>query len=164
MRKLGWLDFAIYLFIGAIGAFIMISIFNWMNTRDMALFSTTSPLIFPFLIGAALLVFIVLTVLSDLRGLKKTDIEDDNEEEYMDITVDVGKALLYSVGVIAYTYVIRKISFLPGTILFLIIAMVIMNHEELMITKRFGKAAMVSVVAVPLLYYIFYKIFNVMLP
>ncbi|WP_409228136.1 tripartite tricarboxylate transporter TctB family protein [Gudongella sp. SC589] len=162
MRKLGWLDYLIYLFIGAIGAFVMISIRNWMVIRNLALFSTTSPIIFPFLIGTALLVFILLTIISDIRRVKKNEVED--EEDYKDISVDLGMAVLYSAGVVIYTYVIRKISFLPGTILFLIIAMMVMNYEEMNLGKRVGKAAIVSFVAVPVLYFVFYKIFNVMLP
>lgn len=164
MRKLGWLDFVIYLFIGAIGAFVMVSIKTWMDTRDMALFSTTSPLIFPFLIGSALLVFLILTVLSDIRQSKNVEIVNENEEDDKDLTADVGMAVLYSVGVIVYTFVIRRISFLPGTILFLVIAMALMNYEELKTVKRISKAAMVSLVAVPVLYFVFYRIFNVMLP
>jgi hypothetical protein len=51
-----------------------------------------------------------------------------------------------------------------GTILFLIIGMVFMNYEELNIGKKVIKATLVSCVAVPLLYFVFYKIFHVMLP
>jgi predicted membrane channel-forming protein YqfA (hemolysin III family) len=164
MRKLGWLDFVIYLFIGAIGIFVMISIKTWMDTRDMELFSTTSPLIFPFLIGSALLVFLILTVFSDIRKSKDNDAVNENEEDDKELTLDVGMAVFYSIGVVVYTFVIRKISFLPGTILFLVIAMGMMNYEELKTGHRIGKATVVSLIAVPILYFVFYKVFNVMLP
>ena len=163
MRKLGWLDYILYAFVGAIGVFIMYTIKSLMDTRNMALFSVTSPLIFPFLIGIALLVFIALTFISDLRGVKKSE-DEDEENDGERLSLDVGMAVLYAVGVIAYTYVIRRVSFVPGSIAFLVIAMAIMNYEEQKIGLRIGKATIVSLVAVPVLYYVFHSIFNVMLP
>lgn len=162
MSKLRWIDFAIYLFIGVIIAFIMISSFNWVNVNEIKLFSTTSPIIFPFIVGCALLVFLFFTILKDTMNLKKT--EAQSKEVSKELRHDVIVAMAYSSGILVYTVVVKITGFIAGTIMFLVVAMILMNYEEPKLIKKISKAAVVSAITVPLLYFVFYKIFNVMLP
>ncbi len=160
MTKINWVENLIFIFIGLIVAFIMFSTYGWVQNDGIELFSTTSPLIFPFLIGIVMLVCLISTIFVEMKKSKEEN-KDETSDEFL---YDLKKVVIYTLGVIAYALVIKKIGFLVGTGVYLIIAMSYMNYEEQKIEKKAGRAAIVSFVAVPLLYFIFYKIFHVMLP
>ncbi|MGD9568777.1 MAG: tripartite tricarboxylate transporter TctB family protein [Sedimentibacter sp.] len=160
MTKLRWIDWLVFIIVGFIIGFMLFSIMDIVNNKGIALFSTESPLVFPFLIGVAMLVCWILTIILDVKkaGAKHT------AEESKELLHDILVALVYVVGVLIYTVVIDIIGFLIGTILFLIIGMVCMNYEESKIVMRIRNAAIVSCITVPLLYYVFHEVFKVMLP
>ena len=61
MKRFKPIDLVIYAIVGGIVAIVLTSISSWVNKDGMKLFETTSPLVFPFLIGVALFIFLILT-------------------------------------------------------------------------------------------------------
>lgn len=161
MKKIKVIDLTIYLFIGAVVTTILGSIFNWVNKDGIKIFETTSPLIYPFLIGAAMFIFLVSTIISDLRNISK---EETSKEHKGELAHDVLMAAVYAGGVLIYSIVVPKLGFIVGTIVFLVITMMIMNYEELNLGKKALKAVVISSATVPVLHFVFYEIFKVMLP
>jgi hypothetical protein len=51
-----------------------------------------------------------------------------------------------------------------ASIAFLSVTMIMLNTNEGKIASKAGKAAVASIFTVPILYYVFHGIFNVMLP
>lgn len=158
MSRLRWVDWLAFIIVGFIIAFIFISINGFIN-KGIELFSVYSPLVFPTLVGVSLLIFWVLTIILDLRkGRESTD------EGSSELAHDIVLAILYIIVIIIYALVIKKLGFMAGSILFLIIGMVYMNYDECKLFIRIRNATIVSCITVPLLYYIFYVVFRVMLP
>lgn len=160
MTKLRWIDWLVIGIVGFIVAFMLLSIINLVNNQGIALFSTESPLVFPFLIGVSMLVCWILTIFLELKKAKKKQSTGESKELLHDILV----ALIFIIGVLIYTVVIDIIGFMVGTILFLIIGMVFMNYDESKMVIRIKNAAIVSCITVPLLYFVFHEVFKVMLP
>jgi hypothetical protein len=161
MTKVSWVENLIFIFVASIVAFIMYSTYRWVQYDGIELFSTTSPLIFPFLIGIVMFVCLISTIIVETKNSKEATNSNETSDEFL---YDLKRVVIYTLGVIVYALVIKKIGFLVGTVVYLIIAMTYMNYEEQRIEKKAGRAAIVSFVAVPLLYFVFYKIFHVMLP
>ena len=161
MKRFKPLDFVIYTLIGAVVAIIFGSIINWVNNEGIMVFETTSPLVFPFLIGAAMLIFLLLTIISDYRTAAITK---DSGEDKDGLAHDVLLASMYAGGVLIYTVLVPMFGFIIGTIAFLAILMILMNYEELNFKRKAMRAVAVSVVTVPVLHFVFYEIFKVMLP
>lgn len=163
MKKLKWMDLLVIAIVGLVVAFILLSILDFVNKDGIELFSVTSPLVFPFLVGVTLLVCWILTLIKEIKnaGAKKSE-ESPNEPN--EVLHDTIIAVIFIIGVLIYAVLIKKIGFIIGSILFLSIIMVLMNYDESKMLKRVGKAAIVSCVAVPLLYFVFHEVFKVMLP
>lgn len=161
MKRFKPIDLAIYAIVGGIVAIVLTSISKWVNKDGMKLFETTSSLVFPFLIGVALFIFLILTIISDYRNAyeEKNDGEDKN-----DLGHDVLMAGIYAIGVLIYAFVVPILGFIIGTIVFLAIIMILMNYEETNIGKKAIRAFAVSAVTVPVLHFVFYQVFKVMLP
>lgn len=161
MRKLGWIDWSIYIFVGFILAYMAKSIYGWVNINGIELFTVTSPLIFPFIVFLGMLICWILTI---IKETKKAIRSEENETEKKALNANIKTAGIYAIGVLAYIFVIDKIGFLYGSIFFLILAMVYMNYDDTKMIVKIKSATIVSVIAVPTLYFIFYKVFNVILP
>lgn len=160
MSKLRWIDWLVIGIVGFIVAFMLFSILDLVNNKGIVLFSTESPLVFPFLIGISILVCWILTIISDLKKAVAIQSADDSKELLHDVFI----ALIYVIGVLSYTVVINQVGFIVGTIVFLIIGMVFMNYDESKYVLRIRNAAIVSCITVPLLYFVFHEVFKVMLP
>jgi len=119
-------------------------------------------LIFPFLVGCGTFICWILIVIKEIKLANKA--EDSAKGNMKEINADMKVAGIYAIGVFLYTIVIDKIGFLIGSVIFLILGMVYMNYDNIKIIQKIKSAAVVSVIAVPTLYFIFYKVFNVMLP
>jgi hypothetical protein len=159
MTKLRWIDWLVFGIVGFIVAFILYSIYGFVNNDGIELLSVYSPLVFPFLIGITLLICWVLTIINEIRIVGNEQSQDSKELMY-----DISIAVIYIFGVLIYSFVIGKVGFIIGSVLFLIIGMVFMNFDESNMIIRIRNAAAVSCITVPLLYYVFHEIFKVMLP
>lgn len=160
MTKLRWIDWLVFAIVGIIVSVIMVSIAGFVNNNGIELFSVTSPLVFPFLIGVTILICWIITIIKDIKSAT----EKRSHAESKELLHDVGVAIMYIIAVLTYSVVIGNIGFMIGSIVFLIIGMVFMNFDEDKVVKKIGKAAVVSCVTVPLLYYVFHEVFRVMLP
>lgn len=158
MKKLRWIDWLVITIVGLVIAFILLSIMKFVNKDGIELFSVTSPLVFPFLVGITLLVSWIITVIKDITG------ENIAKESSKDLFHEITVAVIFIIGVLIYALVIKKIGFIVGSIIFLSIIMVFMNYDEVKMAKRVTRAAIVSCVTVPLLYFVFHEVFKVMLP
>lgn len=160
MRKISWIDWLIFIFCGLILSLMLKSLTGWINS-GIKLFSVTSPLVFPFLVLCSMFICWTLTIIGEIRKAIHTE---DDEEYKKCLNSNVKTAGIYALGVLVYTIVIDKIGFLNCSIVFLVLGMVFMNYDNIPISHKIRKAALVSVIAVPTLYLIFYKVFNVILP
>ncbi len=160
MTRLRWIDWLVFAIVGFIAAVILISIAGFISNNGIELFSVTSPLVFPFLIGVTISICWIITLITEIKNSP----EKRQYAESKELLHDVGVAITYIIAVLIYSAVIGKIGFIIGTIIFLIIGMVFMNFDEANMVKKIGKAAIVSCVTVPLLYYVFHEVFRVMLP
>lgn len=164
MRKLGWIDWLIFIFVGCVLVFMSKSIYGWVNTNRIELFTVTSPLIFPFIVLCGMFVCWILTIIKEVNNAIENKENAKEIKERKEINANVMVAGIYAIGVLVYTLVIEKIGFLYGSIFFLILGMVYMNYDDTKILIKIRSAAIVSIIAVPTLYFIFYKVFNVILP
>lgn len=160
MTKLRWIDWLVFAIVGFVVFFILSSIAGFVYNDGIELLSVYSPLVYPFLIGVTLLVCWVLTFIKDIKTAKNNKFDELSKE----LIHDVGIAVIFIIGVLIYTFVIKKIGFIIGSIVFLIIGMVFMNYDESRWMIRIRNAAVVSCITVPLLYFIFHEVFKVMLP
>jgi hypothetical protein len=160
MRKVSWVDWVLFIFCGLILAVMLKSLIGWTNS-GIALFSATSPLVFPFVVLCGMFICWILTIIKEIKKAQHT--EEDGEENKL-LNSNVRMAGVYATGVLLYGIIVSRLGFLITSIIFLIIGMVYMNYDEIPIIHKIRKAALVSVIAVPTLYFIFYKVFNVILP
>ncbi len=160
MRKVSWVDWLIFIFCSLILAFMLKSLIGWTNS-GISLFSVTSPLVFPFVVFITMLVCWVLTIIKEVCLVKHTE-EDKEAKKLLNSNVKI--AGIYAIGVLLYGIVVSRLGFMVTSIIFMIIAMVYMNYDEIPVIHKIRKAALVSIIAVPTLYFIFYKVFNVILP
>lgn len=160
MRKVSWVDWVLYIFCGLILAVMLKSLIEWTNS-GISLFSVTSPLVFPFVILCGMFICWILTIIKEIKKAQHT--EEDEEEKKL-LNSNVKMAGVYAIGVLLYGIIVSRLGFLITSIIFLIIGMVYMNYDEIPLIHKIRKAALVSVIAVPTLYFVFYKVFNVILP
>lgn len=160
MFGLRWIDWLVIIIVGIIICSMLININELVVSKNIDLFSVTSPLVFPFLIGISMLICWFVTIYSDIKTVHKKTYEESSKE----LLYDIGIVIVYIIGVLIYIAVIGKIGFIFGTIIFLIIAMVFMNYDEPKVAVKIRNAAIVSFITVPVLYYVFHEVFRVMLP
>ena len=160
MRKISWVDWVLYIFCGLILAVMLKSLIEW-TSSGIALFTVVSPLVFPFVVLCGMFVCWILTIFTEFKNAQHTEVD---EEEKKLLNTNVKMAGIYAIGVLLYGIIVSRLGFLITSIIFLIIGMVYMNYDEIPIIHKIRKAALVSVIAVPTLYFIFYKVFNVILP
>lgn len=164
MSKLRWIDWLVVFFIGFIIIFIFVNIGSFVN-KGVSLFAVDSPLVFPVLIGISMFVCWVIAIEIDI---KKANIAERSEEEIgresKELIEDIKSVLIYLFGVYVYIFALGQLRFLAASILFVTLGMVYMNYEQTNIPKRFLNAGLVACITVPVLYFVFYKVFNVMLP
>jgi len=156
------------LFITLVVAIIFFDVGGKYFKNDMAIFSITSPLIFPFLVLVVLLVCIIfewgivikkVRQAINLRRRKESHQQAKNlyfRKEIIDMVVFIILSLIY-------IFLLPKLHFIYATSIFMFSLMVAINDQDKFIIKTL-KALLATGITIPVIYYIFYGIFGVILP
>ncbi len=143
-----------------IEALIIFDIVNKTVNEDVVIFSKRSPILFPFLIaviiGGSLLVYFVRLFLN--RKSVTKDLDSHISRESVLLVVGNLAALLL------YAFLLPKLHFMATTILYMFLVMVFINDTKDRVGKKFFKAILISVILVPVIYYVFANVFNVVFP
>ncbi|MBY8988814.1 MAG: tripartite tricarboxylate transporter TctB family protein [Candidatus Lokiarchaeota archaeon] len=138
-----------------------------MVVRDIKIFSVDSPLIFSFFISIILGVCFIFVLVQEIskylaKKRKKGMISTNTKK----ITKDknIIKVVIFFIGTILYVYLLPGLHFFMGTIIYMFLVMLLLNDSEEKITSKIGKLFFISIIVLPIIYFIFSNIFNVLLP
>ncbi len=127
--------------------------------------SMSSPGSFPMIVSVVLLISAIFIVRDVLRKNK------DSREEKQESTANTLKLLFPHTVIIfifvsfLYVFLLQKITFLYATILYIIFLGVYFNNKKFKFDlKEIFKIGAISLATTIIVYFIFQKIFNVMLP
>ena len=137
--------------------------------QNIRLFTVDSPLIFPLLVFVTLLICVVFELKSEVKknleyfskskasnGIKQHVKNMIQIKELFDIAI-------FTIVSIIYVYVLPRLHFIIGTGIYMFIIMILYNDSENMGFKL-TKAALATIITIPLVYYVFNGIFKVILP
>lgn len=156
------LNWAAKLFIVFIFSFMFINITTLLITEKINLFAIDSPLLFAFLIAMTMLICFVITICKEFKAGKSS--KESSGEPAAETDKELLSVVLYVAGVFLYSMLVRYLHFMFGSVIFLSIAMIIMNTDKAKVVLKAGKAVIAAILTIPVLYYVFHGIFNVMLP
>ncbi|HHX74319.1 MAG TPA: tripartite tricarboxylate transporter TctB family protein [Firmicutes bacterium] len=159
MRREKSLLFLPHIFLAVVVVAIFYSLVILMQKANIQIFDITSPLIFCFLVGICLLVFLVLSFLSDYR--KKAD--DAEKRSAAVENEEFKRIILYLLGLVVYIVLLPRLHFTAATMIFMAVGGYAL-HDGGKTTTRLLQAVLAAAILVPAVYYIFYGIFAVMLP
>jgi len=125
------------------------------------LFDLYSPLIFCFLVAFGLLFFLVLSFVGDLKQ-KQAAAKEEEKEVAVDVE-ELKRIILYVLGLIIYIMLLPRLHFVAATLIYMAIIVFLLTEATAFTTKLL-RAVISSIIFVPVVYYIFYGIFNVVLP
>lgn len=162
MDRIRFLDLVVFIFLALLCGFILFSIVDCVINQNIELFSISSPLVFALLVGILLVIFLIITIYQDLKSDKK--VEENREESSKELLYDIKIAVIFTIGVLLYTLLLKHIGFMIASIIFMLISMAVLNTDDASMWKKLIKGSIVSVIIVPVLYFIFHELFNVMLP
>jgi len=138
-----------------------------MVVRDIKIFSVDSPLIFSFFISIILGVCFIFVLVQEIskhlakktkKGIISTNTKKITKEK------NIIKFILFFIGTILYVYLLPSLHFFRGTIIYMFLAMILLNDSEERIASKAGKLFLISIIALPVIYFIFSTMFNVLLP
>ncbi|MCF8009310.1 MAG: tripartite tricarboxylate transporter TctB family protein [Halanaerobiales bacterium] len=138
---------------------------------DFQIFTKDSPLLFPFLLSIILgicVVFLFIRLYNKMMESKdkqKINKQEDTSIIFGSSDNKISKSLIIFLLIfIIYSIFLPMFHFLIATIIFVFITMTILNESQESIKKKALKSLAISIVAVPLIYYIFYNVFEVVFP
>jgi len=109
----------------------------------------------PKIVSVILLVFSVFLMVS---GWRKSRVSGEEAAEYPS---NAGGVLIMAAALIAYAYLLKPVGFILTTLAFLFLAFVLMSKKE---ETNYLKFAIISVVAVLVIYFVFTRVFSIRLP
>lgn len=157
------IDLISFLFVVIICTIIFGNLGTLIFIKKIRLFSIDSPLVFAFLVGIVLLICLVITIVKERPKTGGKRIESDvnsNEDKYGEYKT----VICFVVGLFIYVQLLKVLHFRLGTTVYMLIAMFLLNTSNYKRINKLVKAVAATLVTVPLLYFVFNGIFNVMLP
>lgn len=155
-------DWAAKAFVAFICTVMFINIASLLAIEKIDLFSIDSPLLFAFLIAVTILICFIITVYKDYKaGKASKKMQEDSSAEIID---ELARVMFFIAGVYLYSLVVKYMHFIFGSIVFLTIGMIWLNEYKVKIGTKLVKAVIACIITVPILYYVFHGVFNVMLP
>ncbi len=129
-------------------------------TQGIPLLTVDSPIIFPFLICMVLLICLISIAVREIRiwTARKGSDKDDAE-----IIKDLKAVVIYFVGTVVYIMLLKNLHFILGTIIY-IFAVMFLLHESNRFVERVYKILIPCLITVPIVYFVFNGIFDVILP
>ncbi len=157
------------LFIALIIIIICFDISGKYFQQNINLFTVDSPLIFPFLILLTLTICFLFELRSEINNIfeyfiypRTNDLNQKGKqnkiknEELLDI-------FIFIIISVAYVYVLPKFHFILATSLYMFCLMIVVNESDKFVYKL-AKSALATAITIPIIYYVFYGIFDVILP
>ena len=129
-----------------------------MTVKNIPLVSIDSPLVFYSLLT---LVITVLTIYVVIDEARKGNISFSASRE---IKTELKKVIVYALGTMVYIYLLRKLHFTKATLLFVFVVIMVLNNTDKNLLTKVLKSAISACITVPILYYVFHGIFQVILP
>lgn len=126
------------------------------------IFTLTSPLVYAFLVGFFLVVFLIIDITQGLRRRKQTVVK--SSEGSAVLFRELRLIGLYTVGLLVYVSLLRYLHFLIGSCIFIALGMIALNRTSAGIGKKVLFAGLATVITVPILYVVFSIVFDVILP
>ena len=132
--------------------------------QGIQLFSVDSPLIFPFLVFLILLIGFIFELRTEIKKfLKQYSHSGKQDTKNMTQTKELLDIIVFTVISMIYIYLLPKFHFIIATSLYMFCIMVVVNESD-----KFGyklvKSLLATAVTIPIIYFIFYGIFTVILP
>lgn len=133
--------------------------------QNIKIFTVESPILFPFLLVLVLLITFVLESVSEIKSSTKRGRAGTGKQSVVEN--NQGKVLLsifvFTAISIVYIYLLPILHFLPATSLYMFCIMIVSNQSD-KFRNRLVKALIATGITIPIIYYIFYGIFDVILP
>ena len=140
---------------GAVCACIAILVFVMSVQIGLRENATVGADFLPKIVSVILLVFSLILM---ANGWKKSRTYEGGAQAY---PLNVTGVLIMGAALIAYAYLLKPVGFIITSVVFLCLAFVLMSKKE---ETSYVKFAIISVVAVVLIYLIFTRVFSIRLP
>ncbi|MBP8717971.1 MAG: tripartite tricarboxylate transporter TctB family protein [Candidatus Atribacteria bacterium] len=156
------------LFVGLVIIIVGIDISGKYFQQGIALFSIDSPLIFPLLIFLTLVISLIFELRTEIKKIlsisshyrKEQGIEKDKD---LFQTKNIINIFIFIVISLVYIYILPELHFIAATSLYMFCIMVVINDTDKIFFKL-AKAFLATGITIPIIYYVFYDIFGVILP
>lgn len=138
---------------------LLISLFVLITAYTISGFSSiSSPGTFPMVSGSVMVLTIIILLVGN-RKAEKPEVETVKEElRRAGANIFTPVFLIYTVVIIAYMVLIQPLHFLPSSFAFLLISMIYLKGSTPL------KSAVISVVTLAVVYFLFHFLFRVVLP
>jgi hypothetical protein len=137
--------------------------------QGIKLFTVDSPLIFPFLVFFTLIINFIFELRNEIKKIlnffsysKTQDVLQKNSNNIIQ-TKELVDIFIFTVISIIYVYILPRFHFIIATSLYMFVIMVVVNESDKFVYKLI-KSALATAITIPLIYYVFYGIFEVILP
>lgn len=124
------------------------------------LFDVRSPLVFCLLVAVCLLVLVAWSLIVDIKTIGKGG---NSQRESVVSGNDLTRVILFVIGMIAYLLLLPRLHFQISTMILVAVTAFLLNDADKPIFKGL-KAVAFAVILIPAIYWIFYKVFAVILP
>lgn len=146
--------------VAAVLAAVLYSLYRYIYIDSRVLFSVESPIVFPALLAGVFFIFILL----DFFLSRKSRCEDSKNGCAPEIKKEFFHVFFFLIGMGAYILLLPVLHFVPGTIIFMTVIAFLLNTSKDGFPAKLLKSLISAAVIVPLLYYVFYGVFKVVLP
>lgn len=147
-------------FVCLFGAAAIGNLVYYVYGRNIELFSVDSPIVFPALLSVLLVICIVV----DWYVERKISRNEARKALSPAVKKEFLAVLLLFAGTLAYVLLLPRMHFLPCTIVYMSLVAFVLNSSAEGVSRKILKAVLAAGVLIPVLYYLFSKIFYVPLP
>ncbi|MBN2395386.1 MAG: tripartite tricarboxylate transporter TctB family protein [Candidatus Atribacteria bacterium] len=156
------------LFVGLIITITYIDISGKYFQQNIDIFTVNSPLIFPFLVFLTLFIgfiFELRAMIKEVLPILSHNKNDRKIGQNKNLIQSKETFHIFSFIVISliYVYILPRLHFNLATSIYMFCIMIIINEKDQFISKLI-KAFIATGVTIPVIYYIFYEVFEVILP
>lgn len=137
--------------------------------QGIKLFTIDSPLVFPFLVFFTLIINFIFELKNEIKKIlkyfsfSKTSDTIQHSTQSIIPSKELVDILVFTIISLIYVYILPIFHFIIATSLYMFCIMVIENKSDRFINKL-TKSVLATAITIPLIYYIFYGIFEVILP
>ena len=145
----------------AVLALMLVDLRKFIFDKNIAPFTIDSPLAFIIFVMSALVIFIVINAVQDMRWLK---VQGDGGGDTRQGAYGLLWVAVFMAAIFLYTYLVKYFHFLLATFIFMALGMFLLNDSEQKVGVKLAKVLVATGITVPLLYAVFNYVFDVVLP